>query len=169
MASTLAGSTRALLRQVEGLVQRADEVVPLPAAARGRRRDQQDRLRRLVVGPVEVERDPGVAVGRRDDLGPLVEQQAALARGLVERRGVVRRVEQPVAVEDVVGRELQGEPRRARLVAATGSGSSVRLRPAERAGQHHDRLPGVQHRPHARGAVQPLVDRELDALAVVVR
>ena len=44
---------RALLRQIERLVQRADQVVPLPGAGSRWRRDQQDRLRRLIVGPAD--------------------------------------------------------------------------------------------------------------------
>src|ERR1035437_5513670 len=53
----LAWFDRAYFRQIERLVERADEVVPLPGPARRRGGHQEDRLWRLVVGPGEVERD----------------------------------------------------------------------------------------------------------------
>ncbi len=49
-----------LLRQVERVVQRVHDVVPLPRAAELGRRYEQHRLGRLRIRPIVVHGDPGI-------------------------------------------------------------------------------------------------------------
>ena len=90
---------RAQARHVERFVQRGHEIAPVPRAGELRRRGQQDGLRRLRVGLVELERDAGRLGVARDDLGPLLEQQAALRLRAVEGLRVVSRVQQQLVLE----------------------------------------------------------------------
>ncbi len=107
----LRGLDRALLGEVERLVQRARQVVPPPRPVRRRGRDEQQGLRRLGVRAVVVAaRSPSTASSPGMTSVHSSSSRRALGCAGLQGPGEVGGVEQVVALDGAAVREPQGEP-----------------------------------------------------------
>src|SRR5690606_35948399 len=77
------------LAQIDGLLDRSDELLVLPIGASARGDRNEDCLWRLILRPLKMKSDARLLTFAGDDLSPIIDNQAAPRFGGVEPLGVI--------------------------------------------------------------------------------